>query len=82
MRLLWHFLNFKTELSPLFPIISAAFARFLQGFRKKKDWPFGKIEIGEKTRQNAENKQTFHLNGKIEIREKTRQNAENKQTFD
>ena len=36
----------------------------------------------EKTRQNAENKQTFDLTGKIEIEEKTRQNAENKQTFD
>ena len=34
-----------------------------------------------KTRQNAENKQTFDMTGKIEIDEKTRQNAENKQTF-
>ena len=37
----------------------------------------GKIEINEKTRQNAEDKQTFGLTGKIEIDEKTRQNAEN-----
>ena len=35
-----------------------------------------------KTRQNAENKQTFDLTGKIEIEVKTRQNAENRQTFD
>ena len=40
-----------------------------------------------KSRQNAENKQTFDLTGKIEIEieggnRKTRQNAENKQTFD
>ena len=41
-----------------------------------------KIEIERKTRQNAENKQTFDLTGKIEIEGKTRQNAENKQTFD
>ena len=34
-----------------------------------------------KTRQNAENKQTFGLTGKIEINEKTRQNVENKQTW-
>ena len=36
----------------------------------------------EKTRQNAENKQTLDLSGKIEIEGKTRQNAGNKQTFD
>ena len=36
----------------------------------------------EKSRQNAENKQTFDLTGKIKIDEKTRQNTENKQTFD
>ena len=44
----------------------------------------GKIKIEgkiRKTRQNAENKQTFDLTGKIEIEGKTRQNAENKQTF-
>ena len=42
----------------------------------------GKIEVeGEKTRQIAENKQTFDLSGKIEIKGKTRQNTENKQTF-
>ena len=35
----------------------------------------------KKTRQNAENKQTFGLTYKIEIEGKTRQNAENKQTF-
>ena len=40
-----------------------------------------KIEINEKTRQIAENKQTFDLKAKIEI-EKTRQNTENKQTLD
>ena len=40
----------------------------------------GKIEIDEKTCQNAENKQTFGLTGKNEIDEKTCQNAENKQT--
>ena len=40
-----------------------------------------KIEIGEKTCQNAENKQTFDFTGKIGIDEKTCQNAENKQTF-
>ena len=33
-------------------------------------------EIEEKTRQNAENKQTFGLTGEIDIEEKTRQNAE------
>ena len=42
----------------------------------------GKIKIEEKTRQNAENKQTFDLTGKIEYDGKTRQNEENKQTFD
>ena len=41
-----------------------------------------KIEIEEKTRQNAENKQTLDLTGKIEIEEKTRQNTDNKQTCD
>ena len=35
-----------------------------------------------KTRQNAENKQTFDITAKIKIEEKTRQNAENKQTLD
>ena len=35
-----------------------------------------------KTRQNAENKQTFGLKWKTEINEKTRQNVENKQTFE
>ena len=35
----------------------------------------------EKSRQNAENKQTFDLSVEIEIEGKTRQNAENKQTF-
>ena len=38
-----------------------------------------------KTRQTAENKQTFYLTGKIEIEGKsgkTRQNAKNKQTFE
>ena len=35
-----------------------------------------------KTRQSAENKQTFDLTRKIENEGKTRQNAENKQTFD
>ena len=35
----------------------------------------------KKSRQIAENKQTFGLTGEIEINEKTRQNAENKQTF-
>ena len=39
---------------------------------------FPEIRV-EKTRQNAENKQTFDLTGKIEIVRKTRQNAENKQ---
>ena len=34
-----------------------------------------------KTRQNAENKQTFDSTGKIQIEGKTRQNAESKQTF-
>ena len=34
-----------------------------------------------KTRQIAENKQTFDLSGKIEIEGKNRQNAENKETF-
>ena len=38
------------------------------------------IEINEKSRQNAENKQTFDLTGKIGIDEKTRQNAKN--TYD
>ena len=38
-------------------------------------------ENSEKTRQNAENKQTLDLSGKIEIEGKTRQNAENKQTL-
>ena len=33
-----------------------------------------------KTRENAENKQTFGLPGKFETNEKTRQNIENKQT--
>ena len=41
-----------------------------------KNWNFK-----GKTRQNAENKQTFDLTTKIEMNEKTRQNAENKQTF-
>ena len=36
----------------------------------------------EKSRQTAENKQTFDLMGKIENEEKTRQSARNKQTFD
>ena len=40
-----------------------------------------KIKIEGKTRQIAENKQTFDLSGKIEIEGKNRQNAENKQTF-
>ena len=35
----------------------------------------------EKTRQTAENKQTFGSTGKFEIEKKTRQNAANKQTF-
>ena len=34
----------------------------------------------KKSRQNAENKQTFGFTGNIEINEKTRQNTENKQT--
>ena len=38
--------------------------------------------MNEKSRQNAENKQTLDLLGKIEIDEKSRQNTENKQTFD
>ena len=38
--------------------------------------------LREKTRQNAENKQTFDLTGKIGIEGKTCQNAENKQTCD
>ena len=42
----------------------------------------GKIEIHEKSRQNAENEQTFDFAGKIEIQGKSRQNDENKQTFD
>ena len=37
---------------------------FCKGFEIRKT--FWK-NLGEKTRQNAENKQTFHLNGKIEI---------------
>ena len=41
----------------------------------------GIIENNEKTRQNAENKQTFDLTAKIEIDEKTRQSGENKQTL-
>ena len=41
----------------------------------------GDPENNEKTRQNAENKQTFDLSGKIDIEGKTRQNTENKQTF-
>ena len=41
-----------------------------------------KLKLCRKSRQNAENKQTFVLTGKIEINEKTRQNAENKQTCD
>ena len=32
----------------------------------------GKIEINEKTRQNAENKQIFGLKGKIQIRMSSR----------
>ena len=38
----------------------------------------------EKTRQNAESKQTVRLirREKLKLRRKTRQNAENKQTFD
>ena len=40
------------------------------------------LEIERKTRQNAENKQTFDLTRKIENDEKTCQNAENKQTFE
>ena len=40
-----------------------------------------KIEIEGKTRQNAENKQTFDLTRKLNFEEKTRQNAENKQTL-
>ena len=41
-----------------------------------------KIENEEKSRQNAENKQTFGLTGKIEKKnEKSRQKAENKQTL-
>ena len=39
------------------------------------------IQIGEKTRQNTGNKQTFDLTVKIETEGKSRQNAENKQTF-
>ena len=39
------------------------------------------FENYEKTRQNAENKQTFDLTEKNEIEGKTCQNAENKQTF-
>ena len=40
----------------------------------------GKIEneLRGKSRQNAENRQTFDLTGKIEIEGKTRQNAKNK----
>ena len=41
-----------------------------------------KLKLREKTRQNAENEQTFDFSRKIEIEGKTRQNAENKQTFD
>ena len=41
----------------------------------------GDPENIEKSRQNAENKQTFDLSVEIEIEGKTRQNAENKQTF-
>jgi len=41
-----------------------------------------KLKFGQKSRQNAENKQTFDLNEEIEINEKTRQNAENKQTLE
>ena len=37
--------------------------------------------IGGKTRQNAENKQTFDLTAIFGINEKTCQNAENKQSF-
>ena len=36
-----------------------------------------KIEIVEKIRQSAENKQTFDLTGKLKWREKNRQIAEN-----
>ena len=39
-------------------------------------------ENDEKTRQFAENKQTFDLTGKIETKGKTRQNSKNKQTLD
>ena len=41
-----------------------------------------KIEFEGKTRQTAENKQTFDFTGNIEFERKTRQNTENKQTFD
>ena len=37
----------------------------------------GEIEFEGKTRQTAENKQTFDFTGKIEIEGKTRQNVEN-----
>ena len=37
-----------------------------------------KIEINEKTRQSAENKQTFDLTAKIEFEGKTRQNFKGK----
>ena len=41
----------------------------------------GKLKFRGKSRQNAENKQTFDLTAKIGINEKIRQNTENKQTF-
>ena len=40
----------------------------------------GDPQNNEKSRQSAENKQTFDLTAKIEINEKTRQTAENQQT--
>ena len=40
---------------------------------------FCQFENNEKTRQNAESKQTFDLMGEIDS-EKTRQNADSKQT--
>ena len=42
---------------------------------------FGDPENNEKTRQNAENKQTFGLTRKLKLSGNICQNAENKQTF-
>ena len=42
----------------------------------------GEKKMKKKSRQNAENKQTFDFRGRMKLREKSRQNTKNKQTFD